>query len=1333
MKKWLIIAIFTCIISEGYGQIQDGYTGLLLDSTDWIDSLPEITISQASLDVILPNEVDNSEDDYFPREDDNITKALYDQGTSGSCVFASGVWYNFTYEINRKREVPSNSSSRRYIPNAFWNHDNNGNPNTCSGMSSLADYLMQLGAVSEYDWGNRDWQDYIRWLSGYDKYLNGMHNRISGMSKIKVGYNGENLSKLKHFINDHGEGSLVGGLLTLTLPFNGLASNLPYESNHSLEIVMTTLAPPMHAITVVGYCDYIKYDFNNDGLFTNDIDITGDGIVDMRDWEIGGLKLANSYGTGNGTNGFWWLPYRLLVNQYMYSLDVIQEYTPGIVLNVKVEHHSRKLLTIGTAYGPLANSPNPSLGSVVKIKGFILDGGLFPMKGNNYPDTSLDYDPIEATFDFSFNHPGADIGKVVLFTHNRAQSTGSLNYYSLIDYRWGEVFELVFTDTPIQIPYNISQYYGIEYDLIPHEAPIIENTEFVANMVSRFNPRITANANLNINEGVRVDMYNSTITCDETTNISVSNDVTFLAKRGNNKLIIKGNATIGTNVKFIAEEGATLEVIFENPSLVTTLSNCTFERTSLRVGSTVTLANTTMRCNNVNTVIVNRGGKLILNNSLVTSDEDRLWRGIEVWGNTNALQLPNSNQGVIELKNGTVIENAKWGVRTWKAIVMPQDGPTSNPDLEYYGGIVWADGAIFRNNIVAIEFMPYQNFNYSYIKNCSFETNNNLYEITIPENFIKLNNVTDIKINSCSFSNIVNTSDLESRGSGIFASDADVLVQNNCTFNGLYRGIYALGIEKQRTVRIEYNQFSNTVRGAYISNMDFANINVNTFNVWDEVVGLNPAGYSLYINASTGFTIEQNSFMNTQLSRRGIGLIVNESGSDNNQVYKNYFEKLNYATIAQGQNRYERTGITGLCYKCNTFFNNDYDIKVVPRSQFVTTFDGIAANQGSDKAGAGNIFTSPINIKDISNTCGWINYYKHQNSGGYNIIPSPVEGVTVLSVLNTTFSPLYCPSHFQDQIDKEALKSELNSSYSLINDTELALNNVMIRDVMVANPHSAKSDELINMLGDRTVPMSEEMVNEILQGQTTSDAKEVLEADLTNYPNIAWYNIVQLYNLYASDSILTWSSDSITQLIENHNTLQSRIRLALLNWSKGNETAALNILSEIPTEFTLSENDKALLEKYATLLNTLSIINSEESLLLNLETLLDLINQSEDKPAEIARNLLISNNLMTYYEPIKLGFQTKAVQDYVKEKMTVSSLRVYPNPADDFITVSINNTGKKLEVEICDLQGKTISCSFFKTLAAGQVIDIKHLPAGSYMLKVSDNKGFTESTIFVVK
>jgi hypothetical protein len=49
-------------------------------------------------------------------------------------------------------------------------------------------------------------------------------------------------------------------------------------------------------MTYIGYDDSIRFDYNNDGRFTNDIDINGDRVVDMRDWEIGGLDRCEQLG-----------------------------------------------------------------------------------------------------------------------------------------------------------------------------------------------------------------------------------------------------------------------------------------------------------------------------------------------------------------------------------------------------------------------------------------------------------------------------------------------------------------------------------------------------------------------------------------------------------------------------------------------------------------------------------------------------------------------------------------------------------------------------------------------------------------------------------------------------------------------------------------------------------------------------------------------------------------------------------------------------------------------------------------------------------------------------
>lgn len=347
-------------LSFVFGQMMPyGESGYLPEPPDFY--APPLVADPNSEALLLPNEVDNSLQIYFPKYDNTNDNLLYNQHYSGSCAFASTVWYLFTYEVNRMRNISGNSPDTRYIPNSGWNHYNNGVYANGAAFSEAFTFLKYHGAINETDWGNRDPQDYLRWLHGNNKQNHGLKNKIEGFSSIKVQNNADGLSFLKHYLNDHNSTSEVGGLMVIALNFGGTFSTLPSQSNYAGQKVTTSLGGSGHGITIVGYCDDIMFDFNGDGMFTDTIDTNGDNIVDLRDWEIGGLKLVNSYGNGNGNDGFWWLPYRFLADKYAYTIDVIEN-EPQIVLRTELQHDVRKFLKMGSAYSELANANPPSLG-----------------------------------------------------------------------------------------------------------------------------------------------------------------------------------------------------------------------------------------------------------------------------------------------------------------------------------------------------------------------------------------------------------------------------------------------------------------------------------------------------------------------------------------------------------------------------------------------------------------------------------------------------------------------------------------------------------------------------------------------------------------------------------------------------------------------------------------------------------------------------------------------------------------------------------------------------------------------------------------------------------
>ena len=88
-----------------------------------------------------------------------------------------------------------------------------------------------------------------------------------------------------------------------------------------------------------------------------------------------------------------------------------------------------------------------------------------------------------------------------------------------------------------------------------------------------------------------------------------------------------------------------------------------------------------------------------------------------------------------------------------------------------------------------------------------------------------------------------------------------------------------------------------------------------------------------------------------------------------------------------------------------------------------------------------------------------------------------------------------------------AIYTELIDSSPYLSDTvvstaiekEEVLPGAMIRDVMVANPHTAKNDELMNKLDERWTPLPEYMKEQIMQGKNIVSVLEKTESKLGRF------------------------------------------------------------------------------------------------------------------------------------------------------------------------------------------------------------------------------------------
>ncbi len=318
----------------------------------------------------LAHEHDNSQLPFF--------RPAFSQMSFWNCGQSASVGYNFTYEINAARGADGSLPENQYSPNFTFNFHNNGDGWGVNYFNTY-DAIMKCGNPNLADYGELFNVGYEGWKSGYELYENAMKNRVTDVMSIDVN-KPEGLTTLKYWLLDHLNGSAYGGTANFYFGWNW-TSSLPAASPYSgFPVVIESHELATHAMTIVGWNDSIRYDVNGDGQYTNHLDITQDGVVDMQDWEIGGLKYINSTFANDGQG---YMLYRTLAipggqggiwNNQVHVINVDANYTPLATMRVKLKHNSRN-----------------------KIK---LIAGVSNNMDDNYPEYTIDF-PI-------FNFQGGD-------------------------------------------------------------------------------------------------------------------------------------------------------------------------------------------------------------------------------------------------------------------------------------------------------------------------------------------------------------------------------------------------------------------------------------------------------------------------------------------------------------------------------------------------------------------------------------------------------------------------------------------------------------------------------------------------------------------------------------------------------------------------------------------------------------------------------------------------------------------------------------------------------------------------------------------------------------
>jgi hypothetical protein len=398
-------------------------------------------------------------------------------------------------------------------------------------------------------------------------------------------------------------------------------------------------------------------------------------------------------------------------------------------------------------------------------------------------------------------------------------------------------------------------------------------------------------------------------------------------------------------------------------------------------------------------IIVKPAGRLIIDGGTLTSLGNQPWQGIQVWGNKQQSQWPDQygvmHQGLLEIKNGAIIENAIDAVVLW------------NPDnYSSTGGVVQANDAVFRNNARAVHALMYWNFNplnpeerlpnRSYFKNTTFELTEDYHGDEVFSKHVDLFDVFGIDFKACDFTLDPKAKNVSYFNHGIAAYSAGFSLLPVCavpnvmpcpgylenTFTGFNRGVSATNaLNFSPPFFANRAAFSNNTYGVHVNDVDNFTVINSSYNVGiEEYKGECKSGFGvgIYTDLSTGFAIEENNFNKYMAAPPGdyFGTWINNT-EEADEVYKNDFSGLSYANYSEGKNWWQTNRFKGLAYFCNENQSNYADFYV---GRDGSNVGGIQSKQGDLTHDAGNTFTQNGATWHFYNDGEHLIGYYHNNS-----------------------------------------------------------------------------------------------------------------------------------------------------------------------------------------------------------------------------------------------------------------------------------------------------------------------------------------------------------------
>ncbi|MCD4695972.1 MAG: T9SS type A sorting domain-containing protein [Bacteroidales bacterium] len=286
----------------------------------------------------------------------------------------------------------------------------------------------------------------------------------------------------------------------------------------------------------------------------------------------------------------------------------------------------------------------------------------------------------------------------------------------------------------------------------------------------------------------------------------------------------------------------------------------------------------------------------------------------------------------------------------------------------------------------------------------------------------------------------------------------------------------------------------------------------------------------------------------------------------------------------------------------------------------------------------------------------------------------------------------------------------------------------MVTDVLIANPQSAKSNEVLSEVENRTIPLTDEQKEAIMQNWYISGAKESLESRLSGYKADYTDALYDLLTQFRNDTISINPHDSIITILENENSLWAKYTLVSEYLAKNNLTQAENVLNSIPSGFNLSLVQQQEYQDYEDYFDVMVELKQSGKTIyemdsLQLQALYVIAEKEENHANSWSRSVLISADTISYIEPVLLPTYLKSslvIPIPAQKPGKENHLFIYPNPAKGYFIIryELDNYYAEAMIQITDMSGRTLKNYSTEMIRDYLVVSTEGIKPGNYVIKL---------------